>query len=66
MDYGSLRGVKRAFLNHKHQWRLVVWVAILQRSVAAEVDSDWVPPLKTEPRPVRTGASRWRAIGNMH
>lgn len=63
IDYGPLRGVEGVFLNHKNQFRLVVSVMILQRSVAVEVDSDWVTPLKTEPGLAWTEDSRWRAIG---
>jgi transcription antitermination factor NusG len=66
IDYGPLRGVEGVFLNHKNQSRLVVSVSILQRSVAVEVDSDWVTPLKTEPGLAWTEGSRWRAIGAAH
>lgn len=66
IDAGPLRGVEGVFLNHKNQCRLVVSVTILQRSVAVEVDSDWVTPLKMEPGLAWTEGSRWRAIGAAH
>jgi transcription antitermination factor NusG len=62
IDAGPLRGLEGMFLNHRNQCRLVVSVTLLQRSVAVEVDSDWVTPLKMEPHPAWTGASQWRAI----
>ena len=58
IDNGPLRGVEGMFLNHKNQFRLVVSVTILQRSVAVEVASDWVTPLKMEPRLAWTDGSR--------
>jgi transcription antitermination factor NusG len=42
---GPLRGIEGFFLNCKPPGRLVVSVSVLQRSVAVEVDSDWVVPL---------------------
>lgn len=63
IDAGPLRDVEGVFLNHKNQWRLVVSVTILQRSVAVEVDSDWVTPLKIEPHRAWTQASRCQLAG---
>jgi transcription antitermination factor NusG len=62
IDAGPLRGVEGVFLNHRNQCRLVVSVTILQRSVAVEVDGDWVTPLKMEPRPAWTQANRWQKM----
>ncbi len=42
---GPLAGVEGCLLRVKSQWRLIVSVTILQRSVGVEVDYDWVKPV---------------------
>jgi transcription antitermination factor NusG len=64
IDHGPLRGVEGLFLNHKNQCRLVVSVTLLQRSVAVEVDSDWLTPLKMEPGPTWREASRFQGLAS--
>ncbi|MBZ5594942.1 MAG: UpxY family transcription antiterminator [Acidobacteriia bacterium] len=51
IERGPLSGVEGILLELKGQFRLVVSIALLQRSVSAEVDRNWV-------RPVRQTASK--------
>jgi len=41
---GALDGLEGVLVKKKSQWRIVVSINLLQRSVAAEVDRDWVRP----------------------
>lgn len=43
--HGPLTGVEGLLLSIKNQYRLVVSITLLQRSVAAEIDRDCVEPL---------------------
>ena len=45
VECGPLQGVEGIFINEKNTCRLVVSVEILRRSVAIEVDRDWVRPI---------------------
>jgi transcription antitermination factor NusG len=45
IDSGTLSGVDGILLSFKKQQRLVVSISLLQRSVAVEIDRDWVSPL---------------------
>jgi transcription antitermination factor NusG len=45
VECGPLQGVEGIFLNEKNTCRLIVSVEILKRSVAVEVDRDWVRPV---------------------
>jgi transcription antitermination factor NusG len=47
VECGPLQGVEGIFINEKNTCRLVVSVEILRRSVAVEVDRDWVRPIAT-------------------
>src|SRR5262249_7755869 len=44
MRRGSLEGVEGLLLQIKNRNRLVVSITMLQRSVAVEIDDDWVRP----------------------
>jgi transcription antitermination factor NusG len=44
IEYGPLTGVEGILLKFKNQHRLVASVTLLQRSVAVELDDDWVSP----------------------
>jgi transcription antitermination factor NusG len=44
VEHGPLAGVEGIIVNFKNQYRLVVSVSLLQRSVAVEIDRDWVRP----------------------
>jgi transcriptional antiterminator NusG len=54
VERGVLAGVEGIVTQIKGGCRLVVSIALLQRSIAAEIDRDWVRPLRrTGPRRVR-------------
>ncbi len=40
--YGPLDGLDGILLKRKPEWRLIVSVVMLQRSVSVEIDSDWI------------------------
>jgi transcription antitermination factor NusG len=44
VERGPLTGVEGLIISFKGQYRLVVSVSLLQRSVAVEIDRDWVRP----------------------
>lgn len=52
VECGPLQGVEGVFINEKNTCRLVVSVEILRRSVAVEVERDWIRPMT-----VRNGSS---------
>jgi transcription antitermination factor NusG len=41
---GPLTGAEGVFLRYSHNSRLVVSISLLQRSVATEIDGDWISP----------------------
>lgn len=46
VECGPLQGVQGVFLNEKRGGRLVLSIEILRRSVAVEMDRNWVRPLQ--------------------
>jgi len=50
IDHGSLEGLEGILLQIKGRDRIILSVSLLQRSVAAEVDSSWVTPICTHPQ----------------
>jgi len=44
--FGALQGLEGILVAAKRNYRLVVSVGMLQRSVAVEVDAEWVEPLR--------------------
>ena len=63
IEQGSLEGIEGILLTPKSSYRLVVSVTLLQRSVAVEVDRDWVIPVSSHtqyrsPSPSYSFASR--------
>ena len=50
VERGPLAGVEGIVVSFKSQYRLVVSVSLLQRSIAVEIDRDWVRPT-SHPRP---------------
>jgi transcription antitermination factor NusG len=48
--YGALSGVEGLLVEKKSRHRLIVSITLLQRSVAVEIDSAWVTPLRPTPR----------------
>jgi transcription antitermination factor NusG len=47
IEYGALFGIEGILQSFKGSHRIVVSVSLLQRSVAAEIDSAWVTPIET-------------------
>jgi len=47
IEYGPLTGLEGVLLGLKKPYRLVVTVSLLQRSVAVEIDRDWVTPIRS-------------------
>jgi transcription antitermination factor NusG len=47
VECGPLKGIEGIFVSEKNTCRLVVSIEILRRSVAVEVDRDWVRPIAT-------------------
>ncbi|MBI4875543.1 MAG: hypothetical protein HY822_12990 [Acidobacteria bacterium] len=45
VQYGSLAGVEGVVVRVKNHVRLVLSVTLLQRSVAVEIDRDWIRPM---------------------
>ncbi len=56
LDAGPLAGLEGIYLEEKNRYRLVVSVVLLQRSVAVEIESDWVRPLHPRPFGVQLAA----------
>jgi transcription antitermination factor NusG len=50
IEQGSLEGIEGILLKPKSSYRLVVSVTLLQRSVAVEIDRDWVTPISSHTR----------------
>ena len=47
LEAGPLAGLEGIYVTSRKQHRIVVSVALLQRSMAIEIDRDWVTPLKS-------------------
>ena len=63
VERGALAGVEGIVTHFRGGCRLVVSIALLQRSVAAEIDRDWVRPLApSRPR----GPHRWTSALSSH
>ena len=43
---GALEGVEGVLIREKSEYRFIVSIDLLQRSVATEIDRDWVEPIK--------------------
>jgi transcription antitermination factor NusG len=57
VNYGHLSGLQGILVNFKGNHRVVLSVTLLQRSLALEVDLDWLSPV-AEPRQQRTAAAK--------
>ena len=44
IERGALRGIEGTLLREKDVLRLIIGVELLQRSVAVEIDADWIAP----------------------
>jgi len=49
---GPLAGLEGILIETRKQYRIVVSVSLLQRSVAVEIDRNWVTPLGADHRPL--------------
>ncbi len=47
LEAGPLAGLEGIYVTSRKQHRIVVSVALLQRSMAIEIDRDWVTPLRS-------------------
>ena len=47
LEAGPLVGLEGIYLTSRKQHRIVVSVALLQRSIAIEIDRDWVMPVRS-------------------
>ena len=52
LDDGPLAGLEGILIETRKQYRVVVSVSLLQRSVAVEIERDWVTPLGADRRPL--------------
>lgn len=59
IDYGALCGLEGILLELKGHRRIVVSVTLLQRSVAVELDSDWVSPIRQQCQPHTAAVNSW-------
>jgi transcription antitermination factor NusG len=50
INRGAMEGLQGILLENKSEWRVVVSIAMLQRSVSVEVDRAWTGPVD-DPRP---------------
>jgi transcriptional antiterminator NusG len=46
VNQGSLSGLEGILIRKKSEWRMVVSVAMLQRSISVEIDREWITPVK--------------------
>ena len=59
VERGALAGVEGIVTHFKGCYRLVVSIALLQRSIAAEIERDWVRPLR---RTASRSARQWTTV----
>jgi transcription antitermination factor NusG len=55
IEYGALCGLEGILQSVKGGHRIVVSLSLLQRSVAAEIDSTWVSPIRQHPPATQEG-----------
>ena len=72
IEKGPLTGIEGVTLDAGKRYRLIVSVPLLQRSVAVEIERDWVRPISTLPistttaaRPVSSAAGRYSTTGTV-
>ena len=46
VNQGALVGLEGILTRKKSEWRMVVSVAMLQRSIAVEIDREWIDPIR--------------------
>ena len=52
VDHGPLAGLEGILIETRKQFRVVVSLTLLQRSVAVEIERNWVTPLGADRRPL--------------
>jgi transcription antitermination factor NusG len=62
LDAGPLAGLEGLLVQVRKQQRLVVSVSLLRRSVAVEIERDWVRPIETRRKPALRAAPDWRTV----
>jgi len=50
VDHGSLEGLVGVVKKHKNEYRLIISVTLLMRSVSVEIDRSWLTPIGNEKR----------------
>jgi transcription antitermination factor NusG len=58
IERGSLTGIEGILVQTKSQWRVVLSVDLLQRSVGVEIERDWIRPVSAAQRPAPATAHR--------
>jgi len=61
IEFGALAGLEGILLSIKGRDRIIISVTLLQRSVAAEIESSWVTPIHTHPRKYEAAPPRFVA-----
>jgi transcription antitermination factor NusG len=59
LEYGPLAGMEGLFVEIRKQHRIVVSVSLLRRSVAVEIDQEWVTPLDARGREIAQISPVW-------
>jgi transcription antitermination factor NusG len=57
VECGALAGLEGILVEKKNQYRMVVSLTLLRRSVAVEIDRDWIRPTMRAPLRVSAGTS---------
>jgi transcription antitermination factor NusG len=65
IEHGALAGLEGILLQQKGHDRVILSVTLLQRSVAAEIDSTWVIPIGSPARIRKASASSWSLASRM-
>ena len=63
LEHGPLKGVEGILVESRKQCRVVVSVTLLKRSVAVEIERNWITPLGADRQPLPL---RCRAEGQVH
>ncbi len=53
INQGALEGLQGILLRNKNEWRVVISVTMLQRSIAIEIDREWTSPANEQPQDLR-------------
>jgi transcription antitermination factor NusG len=58
---GPLRGIEGVLVRERNQWRVVVAITLLQRSVAVDINSGWLKPAGQQTSAGACARSIWSA-----